>query len=294
VIVSASYRTDIPAFYGQWFMRRLDAGFCLVMNPYSRQLYRVALTPEHVDAFVFWTKNLGPFLSRLHEVHRRGYPFVVQYSINGYPRALEAAVIDSARSVEHLRQLAAQFGPRTAVWRYDTILDSSLTTFDFHRRNFERLAQALDGAVDEVVISFAQIYRKTRTNLDCAAREFGFTWRDPGDQSKRALAAELAACANANGMRLTVCSQRHLLGPQGVEDARCIDADRLSDVAGRPVVARLKGNRPDCGCCESRDIGDYDTCPQGCVYCYAVQNQDLARERYRRHNPEAETLLPLE
>lgn len=291
MIISASYKTDIPAFYGEWFLNRLRAGYCKMVNPYGRQVYRVSLAPEDVDGIVFWTKNLGPFFGALGEVRKRGLPCVIQYTINGYPRELERAVVDPERSAAHMRMLAGEYGPRVPVWRYDTILFSSLTDADFHRRNFEALARRLEGSTDEVVVSFAQIYRKTARNMNRAARECGFEWEDPADEEKRRLLEGLAPMARARGMHLTVCSQRKYLMP-GVEDARCIDARRLSDVAGRPIKARLKGNRPDCGCYQSRDIGEYDTCPHGCVYCYAVNSQEAAGRRFREQDSGGEFLSP--
>lgn len=290
MIISCSYKTDIPTFYGEWFMNRLHAGHCKMVNPYGRQVYRVDLRREAVDGFVFWTKNIGPFLNHLDEVAERGYPFVVQHAINGYPRALEHSVVDAERAVVHMHELRQRFGPRTAVWRYDTTVFTSLTPVDFHRQNFRRLASALEGATDEVVISFAQIYQKTRRNMDCAAREFDFTWQDPADPVKYELASELAEIAHSHGMQLSMCSQKAYLAP-GVVEARCVDTQRLSDVAGQPVAAKLKGNRPECGCFASRDIGEYDTCPHGCVYCYAVMNREVALRRFRQHDPNGEFLF---
>ncbi len=291
MIISASYKTDLPAFYGQWFEKRLEAGYCLVANPYNRrQVRRVSLAREDVDGFVFWTRNLGPFMGRLEKVAGIGRPFTVQYTITGYPRELERTVVDADRSVRHLRDVAEMYGPRAAVWRYDPILFSSLTPWEYHLENFERLAGALEGATDEVVISFAQIYKKAARNLDQAAREFGFTWEDPPDEAKLDLAANLVAMAKAHGMRLSVCSQRKYVVP-GAAAARCVDARRLAAMGGRPVRARLKGNRPDCGCYESVDIGEYDTCPSGCAYCYAVLRRDLALKRYRSHDPQGEFLF---
>ena len=292
MIVSASYRTDIPAFYGDWFAARLAAGFAMVANPYGGAPYRVPLDPESVDGFVFWTKNIGPFLPVLGRLRERGDPFVVQYSITGYPRALERAVIEPARAADHMRRLAGDFGPRVAVWRYDPILLTSLTPPVWHEARFAALARGLRGTTDEVVVSFAQIYRKTGRNLDAAAGIGNFAWEDPPADEKRALIAALAGIAADHGMRLTVCSQPDLTEPPA-EPAACIDATRLSDVAGRAVAAKRKGNRPGCLCHESRDIGAYDTCPHGCAYCYAVASHPAARRRYRAHDPAAETLAPV-
>ncbi|HEX4591883.1 MAG TPA: DUF1848 domain-containing protein, partial [Gemmataceae bacterium] len=288
----ASYKTDIPTFYGDWFINRLRAGYCKTLNPYNRHVIRVSLRPEDVAGFVFWTKNLGPFLGHLAEVYNRGFPFVVQHTINGYPRVLEQAVVDPAKSVEHVRRVAETYGPRVCVWRYDTIIRSSMTPREFHVETFSRLAKSLEGTTDEVVVSFAHIYRKTLRNMEQAATEHGFEWSDPTDDWKRDLLSQLTVIAAAHNIRLTVCSQPQFVAP-GCGEARCVDAMRLADVGGTALKARLKGNRPECGCYEARDIGEYDTCPHGCVYCYAVQDRLLARDRYLQHNPSSESLFPL-
>lgn len=290
MIVSASYRTDIPALYGGWFLNRLAAGHALVANPYGGRPYRVGLAPGEVDGVVFWTRNAAPFRAGFDAVAALGVPFIVQYTVTGYPRAIEAAVADAARGVSEIRRLREGFGPRAVVWRYDPILLSSLTTAEWHVENFTRLAAALRGSTDEVVLSFAQAYAKTRRNLDAAARAHGFTWRDPELAEKRALLARLRDIAAEQGMVLTLCTQPDLVGDVAAP-ARCIDADRLSDVAGRAVAARDKGNRAGCLCAESRDIGAYDSCTQGCAYCYAVRSNAAARDNRRDHDPLAEMLI---
>ena len=291
MIVSASFRTDIPAYYGDWFGRRLDAGFARVVNPYGGAPAAVRLDPADASGFVFWTRNPGPFVPVLERLRRDGRPFYLSFTITGYPRALEPGVIATRRAVAQFRALADTFGPRACVWRYDPIIDSSLTPPAFHRRTFAKLADQLAGATDEVVVSFAQAYAKTRRNLDAAARTHGFTWRDPDDDAKKALLAALAWIARARGLRLTLCAQPHLL-VAGVEPAACVDAARLSDFAGHPVKARRRGNRPGCACFESRDIGAYDSCAQGCVYCYAVSSRRAAQARLKRHDPAGEFLIP--
>ncbi|HLY44614.1 MAG TPA: DUF1848 domain-containing protein [Stellaceae bacterium] len=291
MIVSASYRTDIPAFYAEWFMGRLAAGFCRVASPYGGPAYEVSLRPEAVDGFVFWTRNLRPLLPHLDAVRRRA-PFVVQFTLTGYPRPLESSVIDTAEAVAQLHEVRRRFGPRAAVWRYDPVVFAAGLDAAAHRAGFAQLARALEGTVDEVVLSFMQPYRKTRRNLERAARRHTFAWRDPPDDEKRALLLELAAIAREAGMAPTLCSQPELLAP-GMGEARCVDAGRLGDVAGRPVVAREAGNRPGCRCARSRDIGAYDTCPHGCVYCYAVGERDRAVSNLRAHDPRSETLSPM-
>ncbi len=293
MIISASYKTDIPTFYGEWFMNRLRAGYCKMVNPWNRkQIIRVSLDLRDVDGIIFWTKNIAPFIPQLKEVHERGYPFVIQHTINAYPRALEFSVVEATRSVQHLHEVADKYGSRVCVWRYDTIVFSSLTPPDFHRANFERLCTAIEGATDEVVVSFANVYQKTLRNMNWAAENFGFTWQDPHADEKRALLTELIPIAKSHGMQLTICTQPDLIVP-GAAEARCIDASRLEEVSGRTIRAELRGARKECGCFASRDIGEYDTCPHGCVYCYAVQNRDLAQRRFREHDANSEFLFEM-
>jgi hypothetical protein len=283
MIVSASYRTDIPAFYSAWFMRRLEEGSCRVRNPYGGATYEVSLREGAVDGFVFWSRNMAPLAPHLATV-RRHAPFIVQYTLTGYPRALESSVIDAPRAIAQITDLAESWGRRVVVWRYDPIVVTTLTPPTWHEGNFRNLAAGLAGRTDEVVVSFANPYRKTQRNLAAAARRHGFAWSDPEPAEKRALLSRLADVAEAHGMRLTICSQPALVGPAGGE-ARCIDADRLADIAQKALVAKEKGNRPGCRCALSRDIGAYDTCPHGCVYCYAVADREHAVSRHREHDP---------
>jgi len=275
MIVSASYRTDIPAFFADWFRARLEAGFCDVANPYGGRPYRVRLGPEDAAGFVFWTRNAAPFFPALADVAAQGRPFVVQFTVTGYPRALDAHTLAADRTVAQIRDIARLYGPRAAVWRYDPVAMTSETPADWHAANFAALASSLDGATDECVVSFVQPYRKTMRRLDAAAKRAGFDWRDPDEAEKRELLARFGEIAGNAGMRLTLCSQPALEGP-AIPGAHCIDAARLSDVAGREIGARLKGNRPGCLCAESRDIGAYDSCAHGCVYCYAVSDHARA------------------
>lgn len=288
MIISASARTDIPAFYAPWFVARFRAGFAMVRNPYGGREYRVSLR-DGVDGFVFWTRNIRPFSAVLDEIAAAAFPFSVTYTITGAPRALEQAVPTSDDAVAALWDVANRFGARRVVWRYDPVLISTLTPPDWHRENFAGLAAALRGAVDEVTASFAQIYRKTQRNLDAAAGLHGFSWRDPDIAEKRALIGDLAAIAGDNGMALSVCSQPDLVVPGSVA-ATCIDGARLSDIAGRPLSWRKKGTRAACDCAESRDIGAYDSCPHGCAYCYAVSRRDRAKAFFQGHDPDAEQL----
>jgi len=292
LILSASYRTDIPAYYGAWFEARLAAGWCRVPNPYGGAPGRVPLGPDEVDGFVFWTRNARPFAAALETVRRRGTPFVIQFTVTGYPRALERRVPPADRAVDQIRALAERYGRGAVVWRYDPIVISDLTPPDGHADRFAALAAALEGSVDEVVVSFLQPYRKTRRNLDAAARGAGFAWRLPAPDERLALLAKLERSAARRGIRLGVCAQP-AEAAAGFRAAACIDAARLAERAGRPIDAAEHPNRPGCRCARARDIGVYDGCAQGCVYCYAVVGQATAARRLAGHDPAAASLAPL-
>lgn len=277
MIISASYRSDIPAFHGDWFLAALAAGEVAVANPYSQRPYLVDLRPEAVDGYVFWTRNARPFARALAAVASQRKPFVVQYTILGYPRAIDTNVIDQRLAIENACAIAATYGKRVVVWRYDPILLTPETGTGWHRANFTRLADALAGITDEVVVSFAQLYAKSARNLAKA----GITWRVPELAEQAGLIADLGAIAAERGITLSLCTQPELAGASGTSAARCVDAARLADIAGRPVAAATKGNRPGCLCAESRDIGAYDSCVHGCRYCYAVADHEAVQRRLR-------------
>ena len=288
MIISASYKTDIPAFYGDWFLKRLNVGYCKVRNPYGGKPSTVSLQRPDVDGFVFWTKNLGPFLDKLSIVHDRSYPFVVLYTITQYPRCLEPAVVSTSTAVVHMQTIASLYGPEVAVWRYDPIVFTSQTPFDWHVENFRQLAQSLRGATNEVITSYVNFYDKTIKNLSLAAEQFQFSWTRPLEEEKRKLIRELFRLAKETGMRLTLCC--HPEYEDEVQGARCADTARFARVTGQSVNAKLRPKRKGCGCYESRDIGDYNTCAHGCVYCYAVRNRELAQQRHKIHDPTWEFL----
>ncbi len=274
MIISASYRSDIPAFHGDWFLAALAAGEVSVANPYSQRPYRVDLRPEAVDGYVFWTRNARPFMRALAAVAAQDRPFVVQYTVLGYPRSIDTNVIDPRLAIDNARAIAEQYGKRVVVWRYDPVLLTPETETGWHRANFARLADALAGLADEVVVSFAQLYAKAARNLTKA----GIAWRVPEPAEQADLIADLRAIAAERGIALSLCTQPALAA---APPARCIDAGRLADIAGRPITAATKGNRPGCLCAQSRDIGAYDSCVHGCRYCYAVADHEAVQRRLR-------------
>jgi len=285
MIISASRRTDIPAFFSQWFMERIRAGYCLVTNPFNpRQVPRVSLAPEDVDAIVFWTRNAAPLLPHLRELDVRGYRYYFQYTLTGYPRVLEPHAPAREAAVQTMRQLSSMVGPARVVWRYDPILVSSRTTFDYHLHNFKDLTRSLSGLVERVVISLADRYAKAARNLAPLARDgLVVDWEPQTSPGFPDFVRKMAAMAASAGMEMTSCAEEIDLLPLGVKPGACIDGDIVTRVLGVHVGnTKDKSQRKACRCVVSRDIGSYNTCGHGCTYCYATTNHGHARKLLKK------------
>ncbi|HEC92431.1 MAG TPA: DUF1848 family protein, partial [Candidatus Atribacteria bacterium] len=174
MIISASYKTDIPCFYGNWFMNRLKEGFCIIKDAFTRKAKRVSLKQEDVDGIFFWTKDLSNFIDKFKEIRNMGYNFIVHHTIIKYPKEIELMRVDLESCIENLKLISEEFGNRVPVWRYDPIVFSSITDYDYHLRNFEFLSKKLEGITDEVIISFMQLYKKTERNLNLSSKKYNF------------------------------------------------------------------------------------------------------------------------
>jgi len=285
-IVSVSRRTDIPAFYADWFGRRLREGFAGVVSPYGRTRYLVSLTPQDVDCFVFWSKDFTPFVPHLDTLDRRGDRFYFNYTLTGLPAVFESHV-DREAALKTLLYLSERYSPRHINWRFDPIILTSITGPDFWLEAFERLAARLAGRVERCYFSFVTEYEKVRHNFLQLLIRAGLGILQPHPDEKIALADRLAAIAQRYGMRMYSCCGDYLLS-DWVRKARCIDGEIIEQLFfPQGFRYREKPTRRECGCTESVDIGAYDTCPHGCVYCYANANRDVAARAFQRHDPES-------
>jgi len=290
-IISASRRTDIPAFHGDWFMERIAAGGTTCINPFNGAEYTVSLRREDVALFVFWSKDFAPFLPHLETLDRLGYKFYFHYTINGYPAWLEPGVPPLERHIETARRLAERFGPERLLWRFDPIVFSSETPPEYVFGNFARIAAALEGASSRCYTSFAQLYGKVRRRFAEVNEERGTVFHmgeefrkknerpggciefDLSERERRDFAARMATAAAARGISLFACCQDYLQMPFGsppILKASCIDFELAARICGEYPAGAANPTRKQCGCHLSRDIGAYDTCRHACAYCYAA------------------------
>ncbi|MBM4143050.1 MAG: DUF1848 domain-containing protein [Lentisphaerae bacterium] len=279
MIISASRRTDIPAYHADWFMERVRAGACRVPNPVNPARFTdVSLRPDDVDAIVFWTRNAGPLLKHLDELDARGFRYYFHYTLMDNPPELDPGVPRLEAAAATFRALAGRVGPRRVIWRYDPVVVANRTPPDFHRAAFEAIAAALEGATLRCVISLADLYRGAEARL---RRVPGLDLMRPEECARafRRLGPELARMAAARGMELVTCAEEAGAAGPGVKPGRCIDHELIRDVFGIAVTARKDpSQRKACRCVVSRDIGVYGTCPAGCVYCYAARDRGRAAD----------------
>lgn len=287
MILSASRRTDIPAFYSEWLMNRLREGYVLVPNPRNPHRFsRVRLNPQTVDCIVFWTKDPAPILPKLSEISAMGYPFYFQFTLTPYGRELEPNLPPKRDLVRTFQKLGEMLGPERVVWRYDPVVFTDRTDIGYHLRCFEKMAALLEGCTRRCIFSFLDLYPGVRRALT------GIPVREIQEADMRLIAAGFSKIAQKRRLRLFTCCEPVDLSRYGIAHASCIDASMIEDILGCPVRSRKDaGQRPGCGCMESVDIGAYDCCPHGCRYCYAVSSPNAARKNAASHDPESPLLF---
>jgi len=285
MILSVSRRTDIPAFYSEWFYNRLKEGFVFVRNPMNiHQVSKVALSPEVIDCIVFWSKNPRPMMNRLGEL--KGYMYYFQYTINSYDQGLEVDVPRKEGIINTFKELSDKIGPKRVIWRYDPILLTEKMDTDYHLKYFEEIAKRLKGYTDTCVISFVDLYKKTQSNLkDTQARE-------PSQHEMVELARGMCQIARGYGMMVQTCAEAIELESVGIKHGKCVDSVLIEDLLGmKLVVGKDPNQRKECGCVQSIDIGEYNTCAHGCKYCYANFKDSMVARNRMAHDPESPLLI---
>lgn len=280
MIMSASRATDIPAFFSPWFFDRLDKGYCVWRNPYNGKDSYVSFA--NTRFIVFWSKNpapLSPFLPRLKE---RGIGFYIQYTLNDYEcEGLEVNVPKRDARIDTFKKIVDGYGLGRVVWRFDPMILTDKIGIDELLGKIQRIASELNGYTEKLVFSFADIagYKKVGINL----RNAGINYREWTESEMREFATGLQYM-NLN-MQLATCAEKIDLSRYGIEHNHCIDPDLTSRLAPDAPALQMwlfgatkdKGQRQACGCILSKDIGQYNTCSHGCLYCYATNTPAPAK-----------------
>jgi DNA repair photolyase len=280
MIISASRRTDIPAFYSDWFMRRVEEGFVLVRNPMNaNQVRRVSLAPEDVDCIVFWTKNPKRMLDKLRVLDERKLNYYFQFTLTPYHKAIEPNLPEKNEVIATFIELSDRIGRERVIWRYDPIVLTSRLDREYHYQAFERLAKQLSGRTEKCVISFVDFYAKCRKRLSSLEA------RDIARDDIYAVSEAFSRICRAYGLKLETCAEETDLRSLGIAHGKCIDDALVSRIAGRTISAgKDKVQRELCGCVASVDIGEYNTCPHNCLYCYANYSKESVARKQSQHD----------
>jgi hypothetical protein len=282
-IISVSRRTDIPAFYGLWFMNRIAEGFTGVVNPYGGKKYIVSLKPENVSCFVFWSKNFTPFIENLDILDKLGFKFYFNYTVTGLPEIFESNV-DKQSAINTLKYLSKTYSPAHINWRFDPIIISSICDGNYFIERFKEVVTEFAGLVERCYISFVTEYNKVLVNFDELEKSSGIKIEYPDIDFKISLANELSDIAAGHGIQLYSCCCDYLINEK-VQKAHCIDGSIIEKLFYPEGFAyKEKHTRQECGCTKSYDIGTYNTCPHGCVYCYANTNKGRAKNSFQGHD----------
>lgn len=284
MIINTGGRTDTVQYYTEWLLRRFSEGYVLSRNPiFQNKVTRYELTPDKVDCVVFCSKNYKPILSRLHEITDR-FNTYFHYTITAYGKDVEPGVPSVEESMQTLIELSKQVGRQRIAWRYDPVLLTEKYTVSRHLETFEQMAKILAPYIDRCVFSFVEMYKKLETNMP----EIILL----SEEDRNALAHGFGTIADKYGISIQTCGKNGDFTRYGIHASGCMTLDILgkaNDILFKDL--KHKGMRQGCHCIESRDIGAYNTCLNGCKYCYANTNPQKARENYSLHDSASPLLL---
>lgn len=284
MIINTGGRTDTVQYYSDWLLNCFKKGFVYSRNPfYPNKVTKYDLTPDKVDCVVFCSKNYEPILNRLFEITDKFNTYFF-YTITAYENDIEPNVPTIEKSIETLLKLENIVGSKRIAWRYDPVLLTEKYTIDYHLKTFENMAQKLEGHIDRCIFSFVEMYKKLSINMP--------ELNPVPDTDKTELAKGFGNIAKKHNIIIQTCATKEDYSAYGINLSGCMTLDILAK-ANNIRFKKLKhtGMRQNCNCIETRDIGAYNTCPNGCRYCYANSNPKIAAENFKKHNPEFDMIL---
>lgn len=287
MIISASRRTDIPAFYGEWFMNRIKENYVLVRNPFNKkQVTKLIIHPEIVECIVFWTKNPIPFMKYIKDLMASHFNFYFLFTITPYSNDLEQNIPSTEKITDCFKKLSETIGPEKIIWRYDPVILTHELNYAFHLRHFEALSQTLANYTHRCIVSFLTMYKKCQQNLK------DMEIITPAAEEKVNLLNQFIEIAELHKIRLQTCAIETLPGLNIDIKGKCIDNELISDICKKAIPLKKDSyQRNECLCVESVDIGVYNSCLGYCLYCYANQNRQVVDQIVQLHNPSSPVLI---
>lgn len=285
MLISVSRRTDIPAFYSEWFFNRIKEGFVYIKNPFNtKQISKVELNPETVDCFIFWTKDPKPMIRRLDELKNFNYYF--QFTITSYRHDVETNTRPKKDIIKTFKELSNIIGKDKIIWRYDPIFLSELYNKEYHYKWFEIFMRELHDYTNKCVISFMDLYKKTERNTK-PLNIINLSEEDIFDISNN-----FGKIAKKYNIEIETCSEEINLTRFGINNGKCIDDRLISKILGCNIEVKKDNTQRDtCGCVKSIDIGAYNTCLHNCLYCYANFNHKQVDDNRKKHDVNSPLLV---
>ena len=283
MILNTGSRTDIPAYYSEWFYNRIKEGFVYTRNPYNPKfIHSYKLNPNVVDVLVFCTKNPEPMLKRLDEIdHFKQFWGI---TLTAYGKDIEPNVPNKHRIIECIKVLSNRLGSHSVEWRYDPIFLSDKYTKEVHLRSFEHIANKLSGSIEVCVISFIDLYQKTIKNFP------GVSEVSLEDQTE--LIKKFVEIGKKYNIRIKTCLENKGFENYGVDVGGCLTQSVLEQSLNQRLnVPKQTQAREGCECLLGNDIGSYNSCGHGCVYCYANYDMKLVRDNMKKHNKNSPLLI---
>lgn len=283
MIINTGMRTDIPAFYSEWFMNRIRAGFVLVRNPYRPDwVTRYELDPDVVDCIAFCTKNPEPMLKNLDKLKAyHQYWFV---TITPYGKEIEPNVPSKEEVMQDFILLSKTVGINCIGWRYDPIFIDKTYTIERHIEDFEQMCKTLCGFTNVCVISFIDLYEKVKRNFPEV--------QTVSQQDRITIGKNFAEIGSRYGITIKACAEGTELASYGVDCDGCMTQQTFETAIGcNLLIPKKKSQRSECACVLGTDIGAYDTCGHFCRYCYANYNHKNVRQNMKNHDPKSPLLV---
>lgn len=281
MILNVSGRTDVVAFYMDWFMKRLESGFVYVRNPFYYDLVH-KIEFKDVDMIVFCTKDPRNILKYLDDIK---IPFVVHVTLTPYGKDIEPNVPDKNVTIETIKKISKRIGKDHIFWRYDPILLNEKYDTDYHLNSFEGMCEKLDGFIESVIVSFIDYYKNVEHNMDA------LNLKDITSIDLEKIGLGFSNIANKHVMTVQTCAEEETLFQYGFIQRDCITSDLVEKIAEVSIEEKWKARKGKCNCVKMYDIGAYNTCSHLCKYCYANFDEKTVGINRSRHNADSPLII---
>ena len=283
MILNTGLRTDIPGFFSEWFYNRIEDGFVYVRNPYAKnQIYSYRLDPELIDCIIFCTKNPKPMFENLEKIDKFNQYWHI--TITPYEKEIEPNVPPINDVLESFKYLSKKLGKENVTLRYDPIFINEKYTLEKHIESFEYIINSLSGYTTEAIISFIDLYEKTKRNFPKAI--------EVTKDERLKLGKEFAQIGKKNNITIKTCVEGSELDKFGIDSSGCMTKEVIERAINKNLnIPKQKARNGECYCLLNNDIGEYNTCDHGCLYCYANSNKRLVKRNLKLHDPKSPILI---